>query len=192
MPTTRSRPQAWVGPVSAAGEWLTGRHRPGRRPEHDGATGFWVVTPLEVCDQGCASLPVVIGWSPERELEPAAEPGRAEVTGWLQPGESAGLPDDDPADDVLPTLRIADLLQRVDGDLYGGYVILRTPAEARAGLEAVTPGLAAGAADVHRAAQPALRHRVVVLRRLRGLPVVAVEPRRARPWQAARSPRPTM
>ncbi len=132
-------PTAGVGrPVSAAGEWRPDETVLVADKEHEGTTGFWVVTPLEVCDQGCASLPVVVGWSPD-ESSSGPEPGRVEVTGWLQPGESAGTPDDDPADAVLPALRIADLLQRVEGDLYGGYLILRTPADVRAGLEAVTP-----------------------------------------------------
>lgn len=125
-------------PVSATGEWRPDETVLVAGKEHDGASGFWVVTPLSVCEEGCASLPVVVGWSPTED-SPRPEPGPVEVTGWLQPGESAGPPDDDPADAVLPTLRIADLLQRVEGDLYGGYLILRTPAEARAGLAAVTP-----------------------------------------------------
>jgi surfeit locus 1 family protein len=132
-------PTAGVGrPVSTTGEWRPDETVLVADKEHEGAAGFWVVTPLSVCDEGCASLPVVVGWSPDGE-PPLPEAGPAEVTGWLQPGESAGLPDDDPGDAVLPTLRIADLLQRVDEDLYGGYLILRTPADARDGLEAVTP-----------------------------------------------------
>ena len=44
---------------------------------------------------------------------------------------------------MLPTLRIADLLQRVDRDLYGGYVILDSPAAARGGPGRGHAGLAA-------------------------------------------------
>jgi len=132
-------PTAGVGrPVSASGEWRPDETVLVADKEHEGEPGYWVVTPLRVCAEGCASLPVVVGWSPDEAAAPP-ESGDVEVTGWLQPGESAGLPDDDRADAVLPTLRIADLLQRVDGDLYGGYLILRTPTEAREGLQAVTP-----------------------------------------------------
>ena len=45
----------------------------------------------------------------------------AEVEAWLQPPEGTGQVDDDPSDDVLPQLRIADLVQHVDQDLYGAY-----------------------------------------------------------------------
>ena len=52
----------------------------------------------------------------------------AELVGWLQPPQgAAGELDADPDDDVLPTLRVADLLQRVDVDLYGAYVVDREP-----------------------------------------------------------------
>lgn len=89
--------------------------------------GFWVVTPLVVDDPAAAgaALPVVRGVS----ATPAATPvsGRAEVTGWLQPGEGTGAADDDPTDDVLPQLRPADLVQRLDEDLYSGYLVARQP-----------------------------------------------------------------
>ncbi len=132
-------PAAGVGrPVSATGTWRPDETVLVSGKEHDDTTGFWVVTPLSVCDEGCASLPVVVGWSPDAQPPPApTDP--VEVTGWLQPGETTGAADEDPTDAILPALRIASLLQRVDGDLYGGYLILDTPAEARGALEAVTP-----------------------------------------------------
>jgi hypothetical protein len=55
------------------------------------------------------------------------------LVGWLQPSEGTGASDDDPSDDVLPQLRVADLVQRVDQDLYGGYAVAR---EGVAGLPA--------------------------------------------------------
>jgi cytochrome oxidase assembly protein ShyY1 len=68
---------------------------------------------------------VVRGWAASAQDAPAAPSGHVEVTGWLQPGEGAGLGDPDPDDDVLPELRIADAIQHVDQDLYGAYVIAR-------------------------------------------------------------------
>jgi cytochrome oxidase assembly protein ShyY1 len=59
--------------------------------------------------------------------DPATVPaphGDATVVGWLQPPEGTGEPDPDPGDDVVPQLRIADLVQRVDVDLYGAYLVL--------------------------------------------------------------------
>lgn len=123
-------PGADVGrPVDVAGTWkpegtffVSGR-------EGDGRDGYWVVTPLDV---GGSAVLVVRGWSPEPSA-PAVS-GRSEVTGWLQPPEGAtGLVDDDPTDDVVPQLQVADALQRVDTDLYGAYVVGQQPT---AGLEA--------------------------------------------------------
>jgi surfeit locus 1 family protein len=69
----------------------------------------------------------VVGWSTEPVL-PEPLTGEADVTGWLQPPEGTGAVDDDPDDDVVPQLRIADAVQRVDVDLYGAYLVARDPA----------------------------------------------------------------
>ncbi|UUZ61084.1 hypothetical protein [Nocardioides sp. B-3] len=45
------------------------------------------------------------------------------MTGWLQPPEGNGSVDDDPDDDVVPQLRTADAIQRVDNDLYSAYLV---------------------------------------------------------------------
>jgi cytochrome oxidase assembly protein ShyY1 len=136
-------PSAGLGrPVSVAGQWLPDSTVYVEERPHEEASGYWMVTPLATCPAApcseTAAIPVVLGWSETVDEMPAVPSGDAEVTGWLQPGE-AGKPDADPEDDVLPALRIADLLQRVDRDLYGGYVILRSPGAVRDGLTAVTP-----------------------------------------------------
>lgn len=107
-------------PVRLAGEWLPEGTIFVAGREHDGRDGYWVVTPVDV---GGAAVLVVRGWS-ER---PTATPpqGATQVVGWLQPSEGAtGLVDEDPTDDVLPQLRVADAIQRIDTDLFGGYVVL--------------------------------------------------------------------
>lgn len=132
-------------PVTMTGRWLPDDLTYIADHQNDGRSGYWVVVPLLTCGDGgtgCpkpSAMPVVLGWS--ATVADAAKPptGEAEVTGWLQPGESDGGPDDDPTDRVLPALRIADLLQRVQQDLYGGFVILEEPAAARGGMAAVTP-----------------------------------------------------
>lgn len=115
-------------PVTLRGDWV------------DDATvfverdaGYWVVTPLAVDGAGAPALPVVRGVSEE----PAAAPieGSAELTGWLQPPEGTGAVDPDPSDDVLPQLRVADLVQRVDTDLYSAYAVATEPT---AGLTGAT------------------------------------------------------
>lgn len=120
-------------PVTFHGRWLdqgtvyvSGRVR-------DGRTGYWVVSPLLV-DGTHSAMPVVRGWS-ARPSAPAPH-GPAAITGWLQYGEGTGAVDTNPGDDVLPELRIASLVQRIDTDLYSGYVISKQPA---AGLANVKP-----------------------------------------------------
>lgn len=140
-------PAAHVGrPVSVSGEWLPGgtvfveqRRRSSDAPDD----GVWQVALLTVCDGAgaCAQgsvAPVVLGWAPDRAAAVPAPSGPAQVTGWLQPAEQSG-DDPDPTDDVLPSLRTADLLQRTDRDLYSGYLILDQPAQARGALVPVTP-----------------------------------------------------
>lgn len=114
-------------PVTTAGTWLpdtlyvTGR-------EHEGRDGVWVVSPLAIGSGADApAILVVRGWAAGLDAAAAAgsPTGAAEITGWLQPPEGAtDVQDDDTSDDVLPQLRIADALQYVDRDLYGGYVVV--------------------------------------------------------------------
>ena len=120
-------------PVEIAGTWLpdstvfvSGRVAEGRE-------GYWVVTALTAGDPTAPAVPVVRGWSAEPDA-PAPPTGPAEVVGWLQPGEGTGEEDDDRSDDVIPQMRVADLVQHVDQDLYGGYAVLDP------GAPAVNPG----------------------------------------------------
>lgn len=125
-------------PVTVAGTWLPeGTVLVSGRQDEAGHDGFWVVTPLTVGGPDEPAVPVVRGWVADADsgLATAVPEGTAEVVGWLQPPEGTGQADDDPDDDVLPQLRVADLVQRVDQDLYGGYVVLREP---EAGLEPAT------------------------------------------------------
>jgi len=135
-------------PVTLTGSWLPGSTVEVSDRTLAGQAGRWVVTPVSVCDTGdCAGEPAILvvrGFLPHGAALPAPPTGRAEVTGWLQPGEGKGLPDPDPGDAVLPELRIASAVQHVDTDLYGGYVIAReagaaTAGAADSGLEPVTP-----------------------------------------------------
>ena len=128
-------------PVEFRGAWVHGvtLYVDGR--QHDGEPGYWVVTPVAVCDTSCApdnpAMLVVRGWTPRPGSATVAPAGRVAVTGWLQPSEGSGRSDPEPGDDVLPEVRIADVLQHVDQDLYGAYVISDAATE---GLAQVTPG----------------------------------------------------
>ncbi len=130
-------------PVELAGRWLPGSTIYVADRVQSGRRGVWAVTPVAVCGTGssCRRAPamlVVRGWAPSVQAAPAAPTGRVRLTGWLQPGEGSGVADPDPTDDVIPEMRVADAIQHVDQDLYGGYVIARSPV-ASTGLSAVTP-----------------------------------------------------
>jgi cytochrome oxidase assembly protein ShyY1 len=104
-------------PVVLSGEWLDSGTV---FVERD--SGYWVVTPLAVGGAGEPAIPVVRGVAETPQAAPVS--GYAELVGWLQPPEGTGAVDRDPTDDVLPQLRVADLVQRVDVDLYGGYAVV--------------------------------------------------------------------
>jgi surfeit locus 1 family protein len=127
-------------PVDFTGVWVSESTLYVSDREYDGQDGFWVVTPAAVCDGSCdpgdPAMLVVRGWTAQPGPVPDLPPGEVELSGWLQPSEGSGRPDPDPGDDVLPEVRVADALQHVDQDLYGGYVISR---EATSGLAEVTP-----------------------------------------------------
>jgi surfeit locus 1 family protein len=133
-------------PVSLAGRWVPDGTIYVSGRELHGRTGVWAVTPVAVCDSAassCARAPamlVVRGWAASVRAAPPPPTGSVRVTGWLQPGEGSGNPDPKPGDDVFPDLQVTDALQRVDQDLYGGYVIARTTSPTSEGLAAVTPG----------------------------------------------------
>jgi surfeit locus 1 family protein len=128
-------------PVTFSGSWLgSGTVYVADRVLH-GRTGYWVVTPVLVSGTQSA-MPVVRGWSATASAPVPS--GIATVTGWLQASESSEV-DDDPHDDVIPTMRIASMVEHVDADLYSGYVVAKVVATgsttelAGQGLEAVTP-----------------------------------------------------
>jgi cytochrome oxidase assembly protein ShyY1 len=128
-------PAPLVGrPVEVAGVWVPEGTVLVSGREQDGADGYWVVTPLAVGGAGEPALPVVRGWSPSSAV-PGPPAGEAELVGWLQPPEGTGEPDPDPTDDVLPQVRIADLVQHVDQDLYEAYAVATEPGP---GLEPAT------------------------------------------------------
>lgn len=110
-------------PVEVEGRWVPDGTVLVSGREQDGRSGFWVVTPLAVDLPGDPAIPVVRGWTPSGDQAPPPPEGTTALIGWLQPPEGTGEADPDPTDDVLPQLRIADLVQHVDQDLYGAYVV---------------------------------------------------------------------
>lgn len=132
-------------PVDVQGEWLpeatisvSGRLNP------DGGSdevGYWVVTPVVIGGGDGAAFPVVRGWTADPEA--AASPtGPADLVAWLQAPEGGGEPDDDPLDNIVPTLRVAEVVQRLERDAYGGFGIAVEPT---AGLESISAAASAGA-----------------------------------------------
>jgi cytochrome oxidase assembly protein ShyY1 len=121
-------PGAKVGqPVSVTGTWVpegtvyvSGRVQGGR-------DGYWVVTPLAVGGPDDSALPIVRGWVADPADAPDPPSGSASLDAWLQPPEGTGEVDQDPNDDVLPQLRIGDVIQHVDQDLYSAYGVATEP-----------------------------------------------------------------
>jgi len=110
-------------PVTVEGTWLADATRFVSGRVRDGEEGYWMVSPL-LLDDG-AAIPVVLGWVETPVAAPDWWQASGDLVGWLQPPEGTGTTDTDPGDDVLPQLRTADLVQLVDEDLYGGYVVAR-------------------------------------------------------------------
>lgn len=146
-------PTAGLGrPVDVHGTFLdAGTVLVSGRADADGADGLWLVTPLSVGDPDQPAVPVVRGWVPaDTTIDdvPPAPTGEVDLLGWLQPTESNQSPGrsdgevvEDPEGRVIPYLRVADLVQLLDGqDLYGAYVVAREPlsADEAAGVDAAT------------------------------------------------------
>lgn len=126
-------PTRYVGqPVEVTGTWVGDTTVYVANKQVDGDEGYWVVTPVST--PSGSAIPVVRGWSPA----PASDPvqGAVELTGWLQPGEALDAGAEELGGDVIGSLRIADILERLDQDTYGGYVMSR---DGEAGLTPVTP-----------------------------------------------------
>ncbi|MGY2701217.1 surfeit locus 1 family protein [Nocardioides sp. HB32] len=114
-------------PVTVSGTWVPDGTVYVSGRERDGVEGYWVVTPLAVGGPDAPALPVVRGWVAHPDDAPAPPTGTTALRAWLQPPEGTGQADDDPSDDVLPQLRIADIIQHVDQDLYGAYGVAEEP-----------------------------------------------------------------
>lgn len=136
-------------PVTLSGTWLPEGTVYVSGREDAGRDGYWVVTPLTIGGLGDPALPIVRGWVENPSLAPAAPTGDAEVQGLLQSSEGTGALDDDPLDDIYPQLRTADLVQRIDSDLFSGYAVLEEHAP---GVNTGTDGLVA--ADVEQLPEP--------------------------------------
>ena len=120
-------------PVDVQGTWASGTFWVSGR-DHDGQDGYWVVGSVRVGD---SLLLAVRGWAASVGDVPAPS-GTTDFVGWLQPSEGTLATDDDPMDDVFPQLRVADLAQLYDEDLYGAYVVVRDGGT-NAGTEGLVP-----------------------------------------------------
>ena len=123
-PTTPSPRRRSAGLSSSTGSWLPEETFlvADRLGGPGGATGSWVVTPVTVTETGSV-LPVVRGWVAADGVPPDAPAGEVTLVARLQPSDASTAADPDPGDDVLPALRIPDVAQRVDADLYSGYAV---------------------------------------------------------------------
>lgn len=111
-------------PVIVEGTWVpeSTLYISGR--EHDGVQGYWVVTPVAIGRPDDSALLVVRGWTQSLDQAPKPPRGHTALVALLQPAEGTGQVDEDPTDDVLPQVRLADALQHIDQDLYGAYAVV--------------------------------------------------------------------
>jgi len=122
--------QAWVeGEYDADGQLLVA----GR--SLDGETGYLVLTPLHVTDDGTGGaswadlsgapvLPVVRGWvaTPDDATALAVPQGAVRLTGYLQASEAAGEAELPPGQtDAIAT---GELVNAWGGPMYSGYLVL--------------------------------------------------------------------
>jgi len=118
-------------PVAVDGTWQqSGAVWVAAGSQSDQPTSYWAAEPLQVSGEQ-AAIYVVLGSLATTSAPTAAPPtlsGTATVTGWLEASQNSGLDDADPDDDVLPEMRISDLVPRVDDDLYSAFVISKDPA----------------------------------------------------------------
>jgi surfeit locus 1 family protein len=119
-------------PVSVEGTWVPDGTVYVSGRVQDGHEGYWVVTPMAVGGTNASAIPIVRGWIADPDDAPPPPSGPGSVVALLQAPEGTGVVDKDPTDDVLPQLRIGDLIQHVDQDLYGAYGVATKP---EAGLE---------------------------------------------------------
>jgi cytochrome oxidase assembly protein ShyY1 len=149
-------------PVTIEGSWVPEGTVLVSGREHDGQDGYWVLTPVAVDgadganeadgahEADAPAIPVVRGWTPSRADVPPPPTGATELVGWLQPPEGTGETDTDPTDDVLPQVRTADLVQRVDQDLYGAYAVVTDDPGTNDGTDGLAPATLEQLPDVGR------------------------------------------
>jgi cytochrome oxidase assembly protein ShyY1 len=136
---------AFPGELVGREVWATGTYGPegqllvtGR--SLDGRTGYLVLTPLRVSDDGTGGaswaslsgapvLPVVRGWVESADDAPglAVPDGEVRVTGWLQASEStsdAPAPDNPGGPPLTDSIATGALVNAWGGPIYSGYVVL--------------------------------------------------------------------
>ncbi|MGC5167785.1 SURF1 family protein [Luteimicrobium sp. DT211] len=122
--------------------WVEGTYEPDGQvlvPDRasDGRTGYLVLTPLRVSDDGTSGaswahlsggapvVPVVRGWVATPQEAPAAPSGTVKVDGYLQASEATtGDGHTLPAGQV-DSVSSAQLANRWGGPIYSGYVVLK-------------------------------------------------------------------
>ena len=108
----------------------------------DGASGFWVLTPLYASGHGTAAqspvLPFVRGFVTDASAAPAPPTGTVTVTGSLAPGESPSTSSAALPEGQLGSVDLSVLVNRWPGQLYNAFVF--ATAETGSGGQAVDLG----------------------------------------------------
>lgn len=124
-------------PITATGQfapardqfWVTDKTQ-------DGAQGAWLLSPFMVDGQDAALL-VVRGWAAEPADFPDVPQGTVTLSAVLEPGEASAAPFDQ-ATRTLGSVRVPEIINVVDYDVYSGYA-LNTDASLSSGLALVQP-----------------------------------------------------
>jgi cytochrome oxidase assembly protein ShyY1 len=112
-------------PVLLEGEWLPESSFQVANRRQSAELGSWLVTPLKIKGAEGSALLIVRGWLKDGAPPPVAPTGEASLVGWLEPPEGdPDLVDTDSTDRVIPQLRVADAVQLVSADLFGGFAFV--------------------------------------------------------------------
>lgn len=116
--------------VSMTGRYLEQKQVLVQNRLQDGEAGYWVVSAFEVDDapalEGAGGgenpvIPVARGWVPEAADAPPAPAGELTVTGRLIPTEAPIA--QRPVEGQVPSLAVAELINRWDVASYAGFVV---------------------------------------------------------------------
>ena len=111
-------------PVVVEGSWLPDATVLVSGREHDGRDGYWVVTPVATAAAAGRRSRSSAAGPRARTTYPRRRRGPPSWSAGCSRRRAPARPTPTPPTTCCPQLRIADLVQRVDQDLYGAYAVV--------------------------------------------------------------------